>query len=67
MIFDEDRNPNILIKHQLEETYEVVAPRAAKPMKYVAPSLNDEILEERDILDPQEPPHMNISHKRKSY
>ena len=53
-------------KCQLEETYEeVVAPRAAEPMKEVAPSPDDEILEEHDMLEPQEPPHMNISHKRK--
>ena len=34
-------------------------------MKEVAPSLDDEITEEHDMLEPQEPPHMNISHKRK--
>ena len=34
-------------------------------MKEVAPYPNDEILEEHDMLQPQEPPHMNISHKRK--
>ena len=32
-------------------------------MKEVAPSLDDEIPEEHDMLEPQEPPHMNISHK----
>ena len=32
-------------------------------MKEVAPSPNDEIREEHDMLDPQEPPHMNIFHK----
>ena len=36
-------------------------------MTDVASSPNDEILEEHHILDPQEPPHMNISHKRKPY
>ena len=35
-------------------------------MKEVAPSPDDEILEEHDMLEPQEPPHINISHKRKS-
>ena len=53
-------------KCQLEETYEeVVAPRDAKLMKEVAPSPDDEILEEHDMLEPQEPLHINISHKRK--
>ena len=33
-------------------------------MKEVTPSHNDDILEEHDMLEPQEPPHMNISHKR---
>ena len=53
-----------LRKCQLEETYEeVVAPRATEPMKEVAPSPDDEILEEHNMLEPQEPPHMNISRK----
>ena len=34
-------------------------------MEEVAPSPGDEIPEEHDMLEPQEPPHMNISHKRK--
>ena len=34
-------------------------------MKEVLPSPDDEILEEHDMLEPQEPPHMNIPHKRK--
>ena len=34
-------------------------------MKEIAHSPNDEISEELDMLEPQEPPHMNISHKRK--
>ena len=33
-------------------------------MKEVAPSHDDEIPEEHGMLEPQEPPHMNISHKR---
>ena len=42
------------IKCQLEEIYEeVVAPRAAEPMKEVTPSHDDEILEEHDMLEPQ--------------
>ena len=44
----------------LKEIYE----EAAEPMKEVAPSHDDEIPEEHDMLEPQEPPHMNISHKR---
>ena len=43
----------------------VVAPRDAKLMKEVAPSPDDEIPKEHDMLEPQGPPHMNISHKRK--
>ena len=51
-------------KCQLEETYEeVVSPRATESMNKVIPSHDDEIPEEHDILEPQEPPHMNISHK----
>ena len=34
-------------------------------MKEVTPSHDDKIQEEHDLLEPQEPPHMNISHKRK--
>ena len=34
-------------------------------MKEVTPSPNNEIPEEHDMLEPQEPPRMNISHKRK--
>ena len=48
---------------QLEETYEEsIAPKVAEQMKEVVPSPNDEILKEHDMLEPQEPPHMNISH-----
>ena len=54
-----------MIQSQLEETYEeVVAPIDVETMKEVSPSPDDEILEEHDMLEPQEPPHMNISHKR---
>ena len=63
--FDEDTTLKKSRKCQLEETYEeAVAPRAAKLMKEAAPSPDDEIPEEDDRLEPQEPPHMNISHKR---
>ena len=63
--FDEYETLKKSWKRQLEETYEeVVAPRAAEPMKEVSPSHDDEILEEHDMLKPQEPTHMNISHKR---
>ena len=34
-------------------------------MKEVAPSYHDDIIEEHDMLDLEEPPHMNISHKIK--
>ena len=65
VIFDEDTTLKKSRKCQLQETYEeVVAPRAAEPMKEVTHSLDDEILEEHDMLEPQEPPHVNISHKR---
>ena len=63
--FDEYATLKKSRKCQPEETYEeVVAPRAAEPMKEVAPSHDDEILEEHDMLKRQEPTHMNISHKR---
>ena len=63
--FDEDVSLKKSRKCQLEETYEeVVAPTVAETMKELAPSPDDEILEEHDMLEPQEPPHMNISHKR---
>ena len=63
--FDEYAPLKKLRKCQPEETYEeVVAPRATKPMQEVTPSDDNEILEEHDMLEPQEPPHMNIYHKR---
>ena len=44
--FDEDATVNKSRKWQLKETYEeVVAPTAAKPMKEVAPSPDDEFME----------------------
>ena len=53
-------------KCQPEETHEeeVVATSTAKLMKEITPSHDDEIPKERDMLDTQEPPQMNISHKR---
>ena len=52
-------------KCQLEETYEEdLAPRAAEATKEVASLHDDAIPEEHDMLDPQEPPHINISHNR---
>ena len=63
--FEENTTLNKSRKYQLEETYEqVVSSIATELMKEVAPSLDDENLEEHDMLEPQEPPHMNIYHKR---
>jgi hypothetical protein len=42
-----------------------VATRVAEPMKEVAVTPNDEILEDHDMIESQEPPRMAISHKRK--
>ena len=64
--FDEDATLKKSRKCQPEEPYEeVVAPRAVELMKEVTPSHDDEILEEHDMLEPQEPPHMNITQKIK--
>ena len=41
-----------LIKCQLEEKYEAIDPRVTELMKKVAPSRDDETLEEHDMLDP---------------
>ena len=63
--FDEDETLKKLRKCQPKETYEeLVAPRAAEPMKEVTPSHDDEISEEHDMLEPHELPHVNISHER---
>ena len=40
-------------------------PRAAKPVREVIASLDEETLEDHDITEAQEPPQMNFSHKRK--
>jgi hypothetical protein len=75
--FDEDAALKKSRKCQLEEVYEeepisprVVksmreVPRAAKPVREVVTSPDMEILEDRDIVEFQEPPQMTISHKRK--
>jgi hypothetical protein len=44
---------------------EPVAPRVAEPVKEVTVTPDDEILEDHDMMEYQEPPHMTISHKRK--
>ena len=63
--FDEDKDLKKYRKCQLEETHEEAAtPKVAEPMEEVVPSLDDEISEEHDMLKPQEPTHVNISHKR---
>jgi hypothetical protein len=73
--FDED----IALKKsklcQLEEVYEeepVIpniamreVPKAAEPMREVVTSPDEELLEDHDIVEVQEPPHMTILHKRK--
>ena len=64
--FDEDAALKKSRKFQPKETYEeFVVPRAVELMKNVAPYHDEKISEEHDMLEPQEPPHMNISHKRK--
>jgi hypothetical protein len=75
--FDEDAVLKKSRKCQLEEVYEeepviprVVksvreVPRAAEPVREVVTSPDKEILEDRDVVEFQEPPQMTISHKRK--
>jgi hypothetical protein len=41
-----------------------VAPRVSKRVRDVITSLDEEILEDRDIIQSQEPPQMTMSHKR---
>ena len=66
VIFTENASLKKLRKCQPEETYEeVVAPRGGELVKDVTPSHDDEIPEEHGMLEPQEPPQMNISHERK--
>jgi hypothetical protein len=40
-------------------------PRVAKPVREVITSPNEELLEDHDIVEVKEPPHMTILHKRK--
>jgi hypothetical protein len=73
--FYEDATLKKLIKFHLEEVYEeepVIpsvaesvrgVPRAVEPVKEVVTSLDEEILEDRDVVEFQEPPQMTISHK----
>jgi hypothetical protein len=41
-----------------------MAPKVVEPVREVVTSLDEEILEDHDIIESQEPPHMMISHKR---
>jgi hypothetical protein len=65
--FDEDATLKKSRRCQLEEVCEEepLAPRVAEPVREVITSPNEEILEDHDIIESQEPPHMMISHKRK--
>jgi hypothetical protein len=40
-------------------------PKAAKPVREVVTSLDEELLEDHDIVEVEEPPQMTILHKRK--
>jgi hypothetical protein len=72
--FDEDASLKKSKLCQLEEVYEeepVIpntamreVPRAAKPVREVVTSPDEEILEDHDIVEVQEPPQMMILHKR---
>jgi hypothetical protein len=73
--FDEDAALKKSRRCHLEEVYEeepVIprtavreVPKAAEPVREVVTSPDEEILEDRDILEVQEPPQMTILHKRK--
>ena len=65
--FDEDATLMRSRRCQLEEVYEEepVAPRVAELVKEVTVTPDDEIPEDRDMIESQEPPQMMISHKRK--
>jgi hypothetical protein len=73
--FDEDAPLKKSKLCQLEEVYEeepVIpgtamreVPRAAKPVREVVTSPDEELLEDHDIVEVQEPPQMTILHKRK--
>ena len=53
-------------KCQFEEVYEKEreAPKASIPITGDAPSPDD--IEDHDVMEPQEPPCMTVSHKRKT-
>jgi hypothetical protein len=61
--FDEDAAIKKSRRCQLEE--EPVAPGVAEPVREATVSPNEEIPENRDMIESQEPPQMTISHKRK--
>jgi hypothetical protein len=73
--FDEDAALKKSKLCKLEEVYEekpVIpntamrgVPRATKPVREVVTSPDEELLEDHDIVEVQEPPHMTILHKRK--
>jgi hypothetical protein len=73
--FDEDAALKKSKLCQLEKVYEekpVIpntaireVPRAAKPVREVVTSPDEELLEDHDIVEVQEPPQMMILHKRK--
>jgi hypothetical protein len=75
--FDEDATLKKSRKCRLKEVYEeepVIprftelvreVPRAAKLVREVVTSHDEEILEDHDIIEVQEPPQMTILHKRK--
>ena len=59
--FDEESSPKISSKCQREEVYEEDVP--PKNVEAI-PSPENETSEDHDMLEPQEPPTMNISQKR---
>jgi hypothetical protein len=65
--FDEDAALKKSSRCQLEEVYEeeLVAPKVVELVREVIASPDDEIPEDRDIVESQETPQMMISHKRK--
>ena len=65
--FDEDVALKRSRKWQVEEVYEEEgeAPKVSESMIVDKLSPDDEIPEDRDMLEQQEPPRMTISHERK--
>ena len=59
--FDKEETLKRSRKCQHEEVYEDVPPKNVE----VAPSPEDDAPEDHDMLEPQEPPTMNMSRKRK--